>query len=306
MFKQIILGTLLALASAGAANATPAATPEPEVAQLGLCGVFVRTDVYCNESVPVDTRQLQTAQIFIITLAPQAQEQWQRLHRERRRGITYTRVNEQGVQERVGRPAMPVVFRIFMQPPPGSHEEPFLAQGMIHGSSLVAFLPGEGDFAGWSAFVISTEGERGLTTSGEVIRMGGRHRRDGHFSLDLTRLPSSLVPNTLFVRRGDGSNLVEELETTFSDHVVIRDRDGGTRVYSGLPGTFTPLSEGGTTIVAMFTNCRRADQRLMERGNLRLDSTTAAGLLAGPVGLIRPAIQIFQNLRALAGGSCRG
>lgn len=273
--------------------------------QLEQCGAFVRTAPFCGEAVEADTRQLQALQMRFVALNPERSAEWAKLHREKRRGISYIETGEDGKKAKAGRPVIHAVARVVGVPPSGNTDEAMLFQALLSPemSNATLLLPAEGNFTGWSMYILSSDGKHALTLAGEIIKLDGRHRDDGNLQPDLSRLPESRLAGTLLVTRGDGTGMIEMLEATFMDHVLVHDRDGSTRVYSGLRGTFTPLEEDGLSVATAYTNCRTAGQRLVEKGNLRIDTATigAVGATAG-LALVP---QVFQNLRALFGSSCR-
>lgn len=273
--------------------------------QLELCGASVRTAPWCDEALEGDTRQLQALQIVSISLTPKTGETWRELHLEKKRGITFTEVNDKGERVKTGRPVVPAVARVIAIPPSGNMEEAMLFQGLVSPdmSSVNVFLPADVNFIGWSIYVPSSEGKHALTLHGELVKLGGRHRDDGNLSPDITRLSESRIISTTLVTRGDGSGTIEALEATFVVHKLVHDRDGSFRVYSALPGTLAPISEDGTSVVGMYTNCRTAGQRLLERGNLRVDTAALAG--AAATGGLTLVPQALQNVLALFRTSCR-
>ncbi|MCW1888804.1 MAG: hypothetical protein KIH67_004635 [Candidatus Moranbacteria bacterium] len=282
-------------------SASPALAGErkpPEPAQLELCGAQTIAAPWCGESLEVDTRQIQGMQIVSIVLAPSVQAEWIRLHRDRR-GIGFTTVNAEGQTVPSGRGVISAVSRVVLIQ--DGDPEPWLFQAVVSpdASVMMLLLPSEGNFVGARAFVISSDGRHALSMNGEIIRLGGRHRTDGNLSIDWSRLSESRIPATTLIRRGDGTGAVELLEATFTDHSLVNDRDGTVRVYSGLAGTFTPITEGGTTTVE-HTSCQTAGDRLVTRGNLRIDPATT--VMTGGISLIP---QAFQNLLVVLGSGCR-
>lgn len=285
------------------ADAKAQTTPVSD--QLEQCGAFVRIAPFCGESLEVDTRQLQAVQIVSVSLTPRALTEWTKIHQEKKRGIAYTAINDKGEKVSAGRPVINAVVRVIAIPASGNSDEAMLFQGLVSPdlSSVLVLLPAEGNFSGWNIYILSSEGKHALTLAGEFVELGGRHRTDGNLTLDIARLPASRIASTQLVQRGDGSGTVEALEATFLDHKLVRDRDGSTRVYSGLAGTFTPISDDGTSVVAMFSNCRTMGQRLVERANLRADSATIA---AAPATFgLSLAPQIYSIGKAIIHRSCR-
>lgn len=302
--KKLFLLALAPMIAFSTAEAD-AKNQKPEPDQLELCGAYMRVAPFCGESLLVDTRQLSAMQIISVPLSPERGEKWAKLHREKRRGISYIETNEKGEKVSTGRPVIPAVMRVIATPPAGTSGKTMLFQALVNPdmTSMSVLLPAGGNFIGWSAYILSSEGKHALTMSGELIKVGKVHRNDGNLSLDLSRLPTSQITNSLFVTRGDGSGAIEALEAAFVDHKLVRDRNGETRVYSGLYGTFTPISPDGTSVVAMYSNCRKAGQRLVEKGNLRIDSTALlSGAATGGLTLLP---QVIQNLLALRNKSCR-
>lgn len=297
-FLQIIIASAMVLGGVAEAHAKD---KEVVADQLEQCGAFVRTAPFCNESLEADTRQLQAIQIIPVTLSSETAMEWAKLHREKKRGVSLVETNEKGEKVQTGRPALNAVARVIALPPSGLLDEAMLFQALVSPDmkSVMVFLPAEGDFRGWSIYILSSEGKHALALSGELIKLDGRHRTDGNLEPDVARLPVSQVAGTTLVTRGDGSNVIEDLEATFLDHVLVHDRDGTTRVYSGLRGTFTPSHENGLSVAMAYTNCRTAGQRLVERGNLRADTSV---LIAGPIVL---APQLVQNMLAVFRASCR-
>ena len=270
----------------------------PEPAQLEFCGAEVVAAPWCGESLEVDTRQLQGMQIFPIQLAPSVRAEWIRLHRDRR-GIGFTTVNAEGETVPSGRGVISAVSRAVLLK--DGDPEPWLFQAVVSpdASVMMVLLPSEGNFAGARALIMSSDGRHALTMNGEIVRLGGRHRTDGSLSIDWSRLPESHISATTLIQRGDGTGAIELLEATFTDHSQVNDRDGTIRVYSGLAGTFTPITEGGTTTVE-HTSCQTAGDRLVTRGNLRIDPATA--ILTGGISLVP---QLFQNVLVVFGRGCR-
>jgi hypothetical protein len=289
--KHILRGALALLMIATGATAGHAKSDESIKAdQLEQCGAYKRVAPWCAEALEVDTRQLQDTQIILVPFTAAVAEKWQKMHKEKRRGIAYTEVNEEGETVKTGRPVLAAVMRVIAIPPSGKTDEALLFQALVKPdmSGVTVFLPADGDFQGWNLYVLSSEGKYALTLSGELFKVSGRHLNDGNLAPDTARLPESLVTSTLLLRRGDGSGAIEALEAAFVDHHIVNDRDldGNiirTRVYSGMAGTFTPISEDGTSVVASYSNCRTGGQRVLERGNLRLDTTDlAVGFTAAP------------------------
>lgn len=300
------LSAMLLVVSAIASAPVSAKEAKPVVPdQLELCGAFVRIAPFCGEALEVDTRQLQALQLIYVPLTPAVGERWSKEHREKRRGIGYTTTDERGQTVQTGRPVIAAVARVVAIPPSNNLDEAMLFQALVKpdASGMLVLLPAEGDFSGWSIYIVSSEGKHAVTLDGQMIKLGGRHRARNNLTLDVTRLPASRVTSTALVTRGDGSGWIEAFEATFVDHKLVHDRDGSIRVYSGLPGTFTPLSEGGTSVVAMYTNCRTAGQRLTERGNLRVDSVSVTAAVA--TGGLTAIPQVAQNFLALFRKSCR-
>lgn len=281
---------------------TSQASANQQPAQLEQCGAFVRVAPWCGEAMRLDTRQLQAMQIVPITLSPSASERWGQLHRERRRGIPFTETNAQGETVQSGRPVITALARVIARSPSGRE---VLYQALIAPdmTNVMVLLPAEVNFAGWTMYIIAGEGRNALTLSGQLIELGGRNRTDGHLTLDYPRLPASVVTSTTLVRRGDGTGIIEGFEATFVEHKVIHDRNGRTRVYSGLRYTFTPPSEGEMSVATGFTNCRRVDDRLVERGNLRVDTGTVSSAVA--TGGLTAIPLVIQNGLAILRRSCR-
>ncbi len=301
--KNLILGALALLTMTFGVTNVHAKEAIPD--QLEQCGAFKNTAPFCGESLEVDTRQLDALQMYPVTLTPQMSAEWAKLHREKRRGIGYVETNEKGEKVKTGRPVIHAVARVIAIPPSGDLNETLLFQALLSPdmANATVLLPAEGNFVGWNIYILSPEGKHALTMSGQVIKLDGRHRTDGNIQPDAARLPESRLPSTLLVRRGDGSQAVETLQATFVDHVVVNDRDGSVRVYSGLKGTFTPLSEDTLSVATAYTNCRTVGQRLVERGNLRVD--TGAIAAAGATGGLTLIPQVLTNLGAIFGSSCR-
>lgn len=300
MNKHFLWGALALLMVPGAALAN-----SDEPAQLEQCGAFARVAPFCAESFEFDTRELLAIQIIAVTPSAETIEEWAKIHREQRRGVGFTTVNNEGEPVQTGRPVVTAVARVIAVPPSGNMEEAMLYQALVtpDTTSMMILLPAEGDFTGWSMYIIASEGKRAVTLAGQWVRLSGRHRDDGNLTLDLDRLPESRVTATTLVRRGDGSNAIESLQDTFVEHVLVRDRDGGTRVYSGLQYTFLPSSEGGMSVATAYTNCRTAGQRLVERGSLRVDTTAVVSAVATSGLSLVP--QAFRNALALIRTSCR-
>lgn len=296
--KNILRGALVLLMIAAGTTAGYAKSEKPiEADQLEQCGAYKKVAPFCAEALEVDTRQLQATQIILVPFTASVAEKWQKMHREKRRGIAYTEVNEQGETVRTGRPVLAAVMRLIAIPPSGNADEAMLFQALVKPdmSGVTAFLPADGDFRGWSLYILSSEGKYALTLSGELFKVSGRHLEDGNLVPDIARLPESRVTSTLLLRRGDGSGAIEALQAAFVDHHIVRDRDGSTRIYSGFAGTFTPISEDGTSVVSMYSNCRTGGQRVLERGTLRFDTmdVMSGGITAAP--------KVIQNGLALFG-----
>lgn len=293
-----------AVITAGLISVSPAYAKEQKPAkvdQLELCGAFARTAPWCGEALEGDSSQIEAAQIFTITVRPDQYSEWIKIHQEKRRGITFTKTNDQGHKIRSGRPVINALARVIAVPPDGNMEGAMLFQALLSPDLKTAtpLLDARQNYIGWHVYLLSSEGKHALLVDGTMIKLGGRHRTDGNMTLELDKLPQSRVISTTLVSRGDGTGLMEMLESTFIDHKTVHDQNGEIRVYSGLAGTFTPVSEDGNSVVGSYTNCRTAGQRLIERGNLRFDTGM---LMTGPIG---PAVQLAQNLKAVFTTSCR-
>ncbi len=275
---------------------TPVAAKSQEAArpaQLEVCGLRSVNAPWCDEALAGNTAQLQSAQIVSVSITGRNQERWLRANRDKR-GVGWTQDNAEGEPETAGRSVIKAVYRVYLYPPSGQGE-PLLGQAVAaaDGSALTLLLPANGNYVGWTAFVLSPRGDKALDMSGVVHDLSRRERRDGRLLTSIPReLQGSRITSTTLVRRGDGSNAIEALEATFTDRV--RFADG--RRFSGLPGTFRPISEGGTTVLA-FTREDTVGDRLVTCGNLRIDPATA--VITGGVSLIPQGIQLlFTSLKS--------
>lgn len=302
--KKLILGALalFAMSNIGVAEVY-AKDVQPE--QLELCGAFVRTAPWCDEAIEGDSREIEAFQMYNVSFAVDVPEKWAKLHREKRRGIGFIGVNEEGQKVKAGRPVLHAVARVIAVPPGGTVEDAMLYQALLdpEGKGALILLPAEGDFTGWNMYILSSEGHDAVLINGQLIELGGRHRTDGNILPDFSRLPPSSLPFATLVQRGDGTGLIEALEATFTDHKKVHDSDGSVRIYSGLSRTFTPTAEGEMAMVEMHTNCRKAGQRLEAKANLRLDTANVVGAAATSGLALIP--QAFSIMSALVGGSCR-
>lgn len=285
MRKGIIVSILLALVS----SQVSAKEMKPvEPAQLEHCGLRSVNAPWCDEALPLNTAQLQGAQVVVIPITTD-RDKWLRANRDKR-GIGFTRTGADGKMEMTGRSAIKAVFRTYLYPPNASEGEPLLAPAVAaaDGSSVSILLPSRGDFRGWTAFILSPRGDRGLTLSGEVHDISRGNRREGRLlSAIPDQLASSRITETISVARGDGTGVIEALEATFTDRV--RFTDG--RRFSGLPGTFTALSEHGSTIAVNFTREDTIGDRMVSCGNLRIDPVT--GVMTAGFSLIPQGVQLF-------------
>ncbi|MEY4482631.1 MAG: hypothetical protein RL693_83, partial [Verrucomicrobiota bacterium] len=260
----------------------------PQPAQLEVCGIHSVNAPWCEEALPLNTLEFQRAQLLVIPIIGEDQQIWFRANRDRR-GIGFTKPGEDGKQEMAGRGVIKAVSRVYAYPPAGGTGQPVLLPAVAaeDGSSLTVLFPARGDFTGWTVFALSSRGDYALTIDGRVHRIQRRERRhDRLLNAIPPELAASQVTSTVLVARGDGSMVIEALEVTFTDRVRLSDG----RRFSGLPGTFTPISEGGTTVLA-FTREDTVGDRMVSCGNLRIDPAT--GVMTGGVSLIPQGVQLL-------------
>lgn len=289
-----LLRQIVAVFMAANLIATPVLAQEARApvapATMEVCGLHSVNPPWCDEALPANTAQLQAAQLVIIPIADSHErDEWLKANRDKR-GIGYTVTNPEGQMEMTGRSAVKAVFRAYLYPPTGSEGEPMLfpAVAAADGSSVTILLPSRGDYRGWTAYVLSPRGDWGLTLSGQVYKIRGGDRKHGRL---LTRIPremtSSIITETISVRRGDGSGVIEALEATFTDRVMFADG----RHFSGLPGTFTALDQHGSSIAVNFTREDTVGDRMVSCGNLRIDPVT--GVVTGGISLIPQGVSLL-------------
>ncbi len=285
------LSAMLLVVSAIASAPVSAKEAKPvQPAQLEVCGLRSVNAPWCDEALPVNTAQLQAAQLVIIPIADaKEREEWLRANRDKR-GIGYAVTNSEGKVEMTGRSTVKAVFRAYLYPPAGSEGEPMLfpAVAAVDGSSVTILLPSRGDYRGWTAYILSPRGDWGLALSGQVYKIRGGDRKKGRLLNKIPKeLATSQITETISVRRGDGTGVIEALEATFTDRVVFTDG----RHFSGLPGTFTALDQYGSSVAVNFTREDTVGDRMVSCGNLRLDPVT--GVVTGGLSLIPQGVGLL-------------